>query len=88
VVPPLRARTEDIGTLAEYFLSKLSEEAGVPRKHLSPSALAYLQQGKWAGNVRELQHAIERAFILSGSDTRLIVEHFRSLNEIGDLRGI
>jgi transcriptional regulator with GAF, ATPase, and Fis domain len=88
VVPPLRARTEDIGALAEYFLNKLSEEAGVPRKHLSPSALAYLQQGKWAGNVRELQHAIERAFILSGSDARLIVEHFRSLSEIGDLRGI
>jgi DNA-binding NtrC family response regulator len=87
-VPPLRERAEDIGALSDHFLEKLSEDASLPRKALSARALAYLQKGMWAGNVRELQHAIERAFILSGNDSEMAVEHFRLLNGSGELREI
>jgi transcriptional regulator with PAS, ATPase and Fis domain len=55
---------------------------------LSGRALAYLQKGIWAGNVRELQHAIERACILSGNESELGVEHFRALSGNSDLREI
>ena len=87
-VPPLRERAEDIGALSERFLDRLSEEANLPRKYLSERALSYLQKGYWAGNVREMQHSIERAFILSGNESELGVEHFRQLGISGDLREI
>ncbi len=76
-LPPLRERSEDIGELAEHFLEKLSAEAGLARKYLSGAAQSHLEQGDWGGNVRELQHALERAFILAGSEERLGVEHFQ-----------
>jgi len=87
-VPPLRERAEDIRALSDHFLEKLSEDASLPRKVLSARALAYLQKEMWAGNVRELQHAIERAFILSGNESELGVEHFRSFSGNGELREI
>jgi transcriptional regulator with GAF, ATPase, and Fis domain len=87
-VPPLRERAEDIGALADHFLEKLSDGVRLPRKSLSPRAMAYLQKGPWAGNVRELQHAIERAFILSGNGSELGVEHFRSLGGSCEVREI
>ena len=77
-LPPLRERAEDIGALAMHFLERLAAENDLPVKQLGDSALALLQQTHWAGNVRELQHAIERAFILSGNETQLRVEHFQS----------
>jgi two-component system, NtrC family, response regulator HydG len=74
--------------LAELFLENLSREAGVPLKHLTAAALGHLQKSYWAGNVRELQHAIERAFILAGNDLKLGVEHFQPLSESSVLREI
>jgi transcriptional regulator with GAF, ATPase, and Fis domain len=87
-MPPLRERPEDVRALAEYFLTKLSIEAGVPPKFLTGAALGYLQKAAWAGNVRELQHAIERAFILAGNDMRLGVEPFQPFGESSVLREI
>jgi transcriptional regulator with GAF, ATPase, and Fis domain len=87
-VPPLRERPEDVGALAEHFLAKLSLEAGMPLKHLVGQALPLLQKALWAGNVRELQHAMERAFILAGNDLKLGVEHFRPFGESSELREI
>jgi transcriptional regulator with GAF, ATPase, and Fis domain len=87
-VPPLRERPEDVCALAEHFLEKLSLEAGMPLKHLVGQALPLLQKALWAGNVRELQHAMERAFILAGNDLKLGVEHFRPFGESGELREI
>jgi DNA-binding NtrC family response regulator len=85
-LPPLRERTEDIGPLAELFLSELCRDAGVEPKRLSASSIALLRQTHWAGNVRELQHAVERAFILSGHEPHLHVEHFSSAGDLGDIR--
>jgi len=53
-----------------------------------PEALLEVQKAEWAGNVRELQHAIERAFILGGNELRLGVEHFQPLGEGSVLREI
>jgi DNA-binding NtrC family response regulator len=80
-LPPLRERTEDIGILSAHFLAQLSAENDVPCKRLTAAALARLQSLRWDGNVRELQHAIERAHILAGNDLDLRVEHFRSSGE-------
>jgi transcriptional regulator with GAF, ATPase, and Fis domain len=84
-LPPLRERTEDIGPLAERFLSDLCQAAGVEPKRLSASSIALLRQTHWAGNVRELQHAVERAFILSGTEPHLHVEHFSVIPDSGEI---
>ncbi len=63
-VPPLRERKEDIAVLADYFLGRYCEENGVPRKHLTPEAIKFLQGCPWKGNVRELENFIARASIL------------------------
>lgn len=75
-LPPLRERTEDLASLAERCLAELCRTAGVRPKKISASSLAFLRQAHWAGNVRELQHAVERAFILAGDEPQLHVEHF------------
>jgi transcriptional regulator with GAF, ATPase, and Fis domain len=75
-VPPLRERAEDIADLAEVFLERLASDAQLPRKRLTEAALAHLEGLDWQGNVRELQHGLERAFILSGNETGLRPEHF------------
>lgn len=87
-VPPLRERMEDIGILSEHFLSQLSAENKMARKYLTTQALTLLQQSRWEGNVRELQHAIERAFILSGNEDELRAEHFQAFSESVRLREI
>ena len=88
VIPPLRERPEDVGALTEHFLSALSADAGMGAKYLSAPALNYLEKEAWVGNVRELQHALERAFILAGNDATLDVEHFQSFGENSQLREI
>lgn len=87
-LPPLRDRTEDIGLLAEKFLTDLCREAGVPPKRLSASSIALLRQLQWPGNVRELQHSVERAFILAGAETQLHVEHFSHANDPTHFKGL
>ena len=64
-IPPLRERREDIPTLANYFVSKLSPQMGKKIKSISPQAMEVLVNASWPGNVRELQNIVERAIILS-----------------------
>ncbi len=64
-LPPLRDRPEDIAPLARHSLDQLSRRILRPLT-LSPAALAWLERQPWRGNVRELEHAIERAAVLSG----------------------
>jgi transcriptional regulator with GAF, ATPase, and Fis domain len=80
-VPPLRERREDIAALAKHFLAGTLKEASLPAKHISDGALALLEQSKWAGNIRELQHAVERACILAASEEELSEEHFQQFAE-------
>jgi DNA-binding NtrC family response regulator len=64
-IPPLRARPEDIPSLASRFAMRTAAETGKELKGISPAALDSLQRYPWPGNIRELQHAVERAVILS-----------------------
>ncbi len=69
VIPPLRDRPEDIPILAQHFVSELAAGWGRPSMLLAEGAKAALQSRPWAGNVRELRNALERAVILaSGSE--------------------
>lgn len=63
-VPPLHDRAEDIPLIATHFLKKFSAKYQKPYLKLSEAALAQLQGYRWPGNIRELQHAVERAVIM------------------------
>jgi len=65
-VPPLRARSEDITTLAHHILSQLAARSGRAERGLSAAQVRHLHAYEWPGNVRELKNVLERAFILSG----------------------
>jgi DNA-binding NtrC family response regulator len=65
-VPPLRARREDVGELAQFFLSRHRETRELA---LSTPASDALRHYSWPGNVRELQRLIERAVALTESGT-------------------
>jgi transcriptional regulator with GAF, ATPase, and Fis domain len=69
VVPPLRDRLEDIPALAAYFVLKFCKKCKVKPKTISPEAMAFMRNYDWPGNVRELENAIERAIVLSDSDS-------------------
>ncbi len=73
-LPPLRERREDIPPLVEYYLKKYSEEFGLSPKKISSEALSIMVSYRWPGNVRELQNIIERAVLISDSDT-ILPEH-------------
>ena len=67
-MPPLRQRREDIPLLAKHFSAKAAREQKQTEKQIAREAMSALVGHNWQGNVRELKNAIERAFILSGSD--------------------
>jgi len=66
-LPALRERIEDIEPLVEHFLDSYCKKYKIPKKRISPATLARLQKHNWPGNIRELQHAVERAVIMSES---------------------
>jgi two-component system response regulator HydG len=68
-VPPLRKRKEDILLLARHFARIYANKYLKPNIQFHASALEKLQQYPFPGNVRELQYTIERAIIMSDSDT-------------------
>ena len=63
-IPPLRERREDIVPLAEYFLKKYMSKYGKENIKLQQPAKEKLMEYKWPGNIRELQHAVEKAVIM------------------------
>jgi len=65
-IPPLRCRGDDVSLLARHFLAELNRSAGSD-KRWKEGALKLLQERSWAGNVRELRSAVQRAFLLSGT---------------------
>ncbi|MBX7060127.1 MAG: sigma-54 dependent transcriptional regulator [Pyrinomonadaceae bacterium] len=66
-LPPLRERRDDIPMLVDHFVAKFSEMTG-RTIGVSPNALAMLENYAWHGNVRELEHTIERAVALERTD--------------------
>ena len=66
--PALRRHAEDIPLLASRFLTDIANRHARPAPALAPSALAWLVEQAWPGNVRQLRHEIERAFIYAEDD--------------------
>lgn len=80
MLPPLRERLEDIPILAEHFLTRFSRQVGKKSPKLTVANVNLLQRYSWPGNIRELQHVLERASILSNEgklrlDLELQAEH-------------
>jgi DNA-binding NtrC family response regulator len=67
-LPPLRERQEDIPLLVDYFLDLYTKKYQKTKKRISSATLKKLEKYHWPGNIRELQHAIERAVIMSDSN--------------------
>mgnify|MGYP005831347317 CR=1 FL=1 len=68
-LPPLNERKEDVPLLVEHFINKLKSRTGRSIESISPQALELLMNHEYSGNVRELENAIEHAFVLCGGDT-------------------
>ncbi len=66
-LPPLRERVEDITPLAKHFLKLFGKKYGKPRMRLNETTLNKLRSYSWPGNIRELQHSMERAVIMANS---------------------
>lgn len=64
-VPSLRERSEDIALLADHFMNIYSKKYKRASLKIDRGVLAKMQKYPWPGNIRELQHAIERAVILN-----------------------
>ena len=69
-LPPLRERLDDVAALVEFFL----RNHGASMDKVTPDALQALARYSYPGNVRELEHTLERAMILAGSDA-IGIEH-------------
>src|SRR5262249_26564602 len=77
-VPALRERRADIPVLVEYFIHRYAKRAGKPIRGISKETSILLQSYDWPGNIRELQNVIERAVIVSDSETLSIDERWLS----------
>jgi DNA-binding NtrC family response regulator len=64
-MPPLRERKGDVPLLVEHFLRRFQEEHSRPGIELDPTCLPVLTAWPWRGNVRELEHCLERAILLA-----------------------
>jgi DNA-binding NtrC family response regulator len=64
-LPPLRDRREDIPLLAEYFVRRHAARSNKTVSHITPEAMRMLTAHSWPGNIRELEHCIERAVALA-----------------------
>jgi transcriptional regulator with PAS, ATPase and Fis domain len=67
-VPPLRERGEDIEELAAFFLKRYGKKYQKPDLRLDTQAVKKLRKYHWPGNIRELQHTLEKAVILAESN--------------------
>jgi len=64
-VPGLSERREDIPDLVEYFIQRICDATGMPKRKLADDALATLQVRAWPGNLRQLRNNVERMLILA-----------------------
>jgi len=74
-LPPLSDRRADIVPLAEHFLACMAAAMNGPCPRLSGEAVRILERHVWKGNVRELQHVMERASILAENGDTVLSEH-------------
>jgi PAS domain S-box-containing protein len=73
-LPPLSTRPEDIPLLVEHFVKRVRGRMRKPVERVAPRTLALLQRYSFPGNVRELENAVEHAFVMCDGD-ELLPEH-------------
>lgn len=81
-LPPLRERREDIPELVDHFINKFCDQSG-RKLSISTKAMSLLENYAWHGNVRELEHTIERAVALEREDEiqpERLPEHITNYN--------
>ncbi len=93
-IPPLRKRPEDISEFVSYFLNSFKSKYNKPQLVVNENAMGILESHHWPGNIREIQHTIERGVIMSdgqeikASDfnlTTIPVSDSNDISEIEDL---
>jgi formate hydrogenlyase transcriptional activator len=83
-LPPLRERKEDIPLLVAHFLTKLKKKVGKDISKVSSNSLKKMLDYDWPGNIRELEHILERNAILAKSDI-MEVELLSRNEQVGSL---
>jgi DNA-binding NtrC family response regulator len=73
-IPPLRERIEDIPVFLRSFLDTYKGRYSKPKIRLHDDVIKALQEYPWPGNIRELQHAVEKAVILAHSDVLQVAD--------------
>jgi len=68
-LPPLRDRREDIPLLAKHFLRQHAQRYRKPLSGFDPAAMQVLMDHRWPGNVREMDHSVERAVLMAQGAT-------------------
>ncbi|MFU8802772.1 MAG: sigma 54-interacting transcriptional regulator [Bradymonadaceae bacterium] len=66
-LPPLKKRGEDVVLIAQYLITKISEEFNLATKRLGSDALVAMQKYDWPGNIRQLENRLKKALVLSNS---------------------
>lgn len=88
-LPPLRSRRDDIPLLAQHFVDKYATNAKKGKVHFSSAAMKQLIAYDWPGNVREMEHLIERCLLLADGlvinelPLPVIMEQVSSISETG-----
>jgi DNA-binding NtrC family response regulator len=85
-VPPLRERPEDIPLLAEHFIRRFARVYHKPIRGIEPQAMERMRTFPWPGNVRQLEHVLEQAVVLTESDTLTERDVFRDQVGPGPVR--
>jgi PAS domain S-box-containing protein len=80
-VPPLRKRISDIPDLAQRFLAEIADRHARTVPRLSADCLSFLMEQDWPGNVRQLRHEMERAFVFADDSliTADVLKHHGSI---------
>jgi DNA-binding NtrC family response regulator len=73
-LPPLRERKEDIPALTRHFIKQLVQKTGTSINDISGKALSELLNYDWPGNIRELEHVVERSFLMTKGS---VIEHIQ-----------
>jgi DNA-binding NtrC family response regulator len=84
-VPPLRERLDDIPLIASHFLDLYRKKYKKPEMKISSDAIKKLKKYNWPGNIRELQHIIERTVIMSNSNLLNAADFVLNISESSSL---
>ena len=76
-VPPLRERISDVPSLAEHFRVQTEKKIGKAARRIEPDAVGVLTGFRWPGNVRQLQHVVEKLVVSTPPDTVIDAEVVR-----------